>query len=321
MHLCLPNYDTYGATNLLTTVEDLALWEENFYTAHVGGIQAIQQLQQPGTLNDGTRLNYAPGEFVGTLGGLKWAESGTAGDAGYRSDVIRFPDKHCSIISLCNLGSIDPMDLNSHIADIYIANKLSEARSAEAGPASAFHADPKLLDAYTGIYTDRDENYVLKLEKRADGLWAESFTGPNEIGPAELEAVDENRFRGVGMKELAFTADHRDATAQRSGMPSLHFARVPEYKPTVPELREFAGEYSSKELDVPYHLTVDGNALVLHAPKSTALVIAPVTKDLFIGGDRRIRFTRDSKGSVSGLLMSGYWNRVQNLRFIRAPKL
>ena len=35
-HLRLPNYDTVGATDLLTTVEDLARWDENFYSAKVG---------------------------------------------------------------------------------------------------------------------------------------------------------------------------------------------------------------------------------------------------------------------------------------------
>ena len=90
LRLTLPNYDTYGATNLITTLEDLARWNENFFDGRVGGIPLVEQLQQPGQLNDGTQLNYAPGEFVGTTpGGMKWAESGVAGDAGYRCDSLR----------------------------------------------------------------------------------------------------------------------------------------------------------------------------------------------------------------------------------------
>jgi CubicO group peptidase (beta-lactamase class C family) len=106
--LCLPNYDTVGATNLFTTVEDLARWEENSYTGRVGGAEVIKQLHQPGKLNDGTLLNYAPGMFVG----LGAEESGNAGDAGYRADILRFPDDHFSVVTLCNLGSIDPMELS-----------------------------------------------------------------------------------------------------------------------------------------------------------------------------------------------------------------
>src|ERR1700722_11910879 len=40
--LSIPNFDTVGATSLLTTVEDLALWDENFYTTRVGGEALIR---------------------------------------------------------------------------------------------------------------------------------------------------------------------------------------------------------------------------------------------------------------------------------------
>lgn len=39
--LSITNFDTVGATSLLTTVEDLALWDENFYNPRVGGRQLI----------------------------------------------------------------------------------------------------------------------------------------------------------------------------------------------------------------------------------------------------------------------------------------
>jgi len=39
----------------LTTVRDLALWDENFHTAGIGGRALVDDLQRPGSLNDGTR--------------------------------------------------------------------------------------------------------------------------------------------------------------------------------------------------------------------------------------------------------------------------
>ena len=314
--LCLPNYDIVGATNLFTTVEDLARWEENSYTGRVGGAQVIKQLRQPGELNDGTLLNYAPGMFVG----LGAAESGNAGDAGYRADILRFPDDHVSVVTLCNLGSIDPMELSRQIADIYLDGKFSAALSAATGPAGSFHPDPKQLATYVGTYVDQNENLILKFEQRGESLWGESFTGPSAIGPAELEALGENRFRGVGVNEIDFEADpnRRGLTAKNLGIPSVQYRRVPVYKPTVAEMRDFVGVYSSKELDVPSYVTLEGQALVLHPHKMPEIALAPIANDLFIGGDRRIHFTRDSRGHVSGLLMSGTWNRVQNLRFERS---
>ena len=314
--LCLPNYDTVGATNLFTTVEDLARWEQNSYTGRVGGDKVIKQLLQPGELNDGTRLNYAPGMFVG----LGAAESGTAGDAGYRADILRFPNDHFSVVTLCNLGSIDPMELSRRVSDIYLRGKFSAALSAATGPTGSFHPDSKQLATYVGTYVDHDENLILKFDQRGESLWAESFTGPSAIGPTQLEALSENRFRGVGVNEIDFGTDtsHHELTAKRLAMPTIKYRRVPDYKPTAPELREFVGVYSSKELDVPSYVTLGGEALVLHAPKMPEIVLAPIANDLFVGGDRHIHFTRDSQASVTGLLMSGTWNRVQNLHFERS---
>src|SRR5262245_26193334 len=41
--LSVPNYDTVGASSLLTTVEDLARWDQNFYDKKVGGDWAIDR--------------------------------------------------------------------------------------------------------------------------------------------------------------------------------------------------------------------------------------------------------------------------------------
>jgi CubicO group peptidase (beta-lactamase class C family) len=46
-----PNYDTVGATGLQTTVEDLALWDENFYHPKIGGPNFVSQTLERGTLH------------------------------------------------------------------------------------------------------------------------------------------------------------------------------------------------------------------------------------------------------------------------------
>jgi CubicO group peptidase (beta-lactamase class C family) len=321
--LCLPNYDTVGATNLMTTVEDLALWEENFYTGRVGGVEMMRQLRQPGKLSDGTQLNYAPGTFVSVEGqGIKEAETGTAGDAGYRADVLRYPDSHFSVITFCNLASIDPMALNHSIAAIYLGRNANGPSPNVTGSTSSFHGDQKQLAVYAGIYVDQDENHILKLNQRADALWCEWFTGPSAIGPAPLEALGEHRFRGSGLKEIDFGtgANPVEIAVINVGAPTVHYRRVPSYKPTAAELRDFAGIYSSKELDVPAVLTIEGEALILHPAKMLPITLVPITNDLFIGGDWRVRFARDSQAHVSGLLMGGSWNRAENLRFEKVPE-
>ena len=59
------NYANIGATSLFTTVEDLARWDENFYTGQVGGKALLGEMQLPGKLNNGRETDYASGLVIG----------------------------------------------------------------------------------------------------------------------------------------------------------------------------------------------------------------------------------------------------------------
>jgi CubicO group peptidase (beta-lactamase class C family) len=89
--LSVTNFDTVGATSLLTTVEDLARWDENFYHPRVGDAELVKQQLQRGRLNNGKELDYAFGLQHGKYRGLPTVDHDGA-DAGYRADLLRFPE-------------------------------------------------------------------------------------------------------------------------------------------------------------------------------------------------------------------------------------
>src|SRR5580704_4443905 len=93
--LSVTNFDTVGATSLLTTVEDLALWDQNFYEPRAGGKALIEQMIERGKLNDGKEVDYAFGLSRGKYRGLATVDH-AGSDAGYRADLLRFPDQHFS---------------------------------------------------------------------------------------------------------------------------------------------------------------------------------------------------------------------------------
>ena len=69
--LSTTNFDTAGATSLLTTVEDMAKWYANFDTGKVGGGKLLAGLLDRGVLKDGTRIDYAFGMTHGTYRGVR----------------------------------------------------------------------------------------------------------------------------------------------------------------------------------------------------------------------------------------------------------
>jgi CubicO group peptidase (beta-lactamase class C family) len=314
--LSVTNFDTVGATSLLTTVEDLALWDENFYTARVGGEALIKALQERGRLSDGTELDYAAGLAIDAYRGLKIVEHAGA-DAGYRADMIRFPDQHFSVVALCNLASINPEGLVRQIADIYLAPMLGPAEASAGAIAMSPRPSPDRLQAIAGVYVDAaDGDRVLRLHVEDGKLWGGSVKGKGH----ELEAITDDRFRyRTDSTELeVHGGDNGEPvriTGLVKGMKPHQFTRVSAYKPTIAELNQFTGAYRSDEIEALYSVIVLDENLVVHSLKTGNLILFPAAPDLFVGRDKRVRFVRDADGAVSGALLNT--ERTRNFRFER----
>lgn len=115
--------DTVGDGGVMTTVEDLFLWDQNFYQSKlVSGQELITRLSTPGVLNSGRKLEYACGIMVGDWKGHQIIHHNGAW-AGYRAEMIRFPADRLSVICLANLGSINPSRLTRQVADLLLTNQ------------------------------------------------------------------------------------------------------------------------------------------------------------------------------------------------------
>lgn len=112
----LLNYEIAGPGGLYTTVEDLAKWDSNFYHNILGqGKQSlIERTLETGTLNDGSKLDYAFGLRLDEFNGMKTVGHGGA-LAGYRADLLRVPEKKTSVIILGNLQEMVPAELGKRV--------------------------------------------------------------------------------------------------------------------------------------------------------------------------------------------------------------
>ena len=85
-------YDLVGGGGMMSTVDDLLLWDRNFFGNKLGEGTLVQQLQSHGVLNNGNQINYAMGLTLGEYRGLPTAEHSGA-NFGYRSEYLRFPQQ------------------------------------------------------------------------------------------------------------------------------------------------------------------------------------------------------------------------------------
>jgi len=121
----LQNFDALGDGNLLTTVNDLYLWDQNFYTPIVGGKDLNDILLSRGVLNNGDTLQYAFGLGHGQYKGLTTISHG-GGMLGFSTQYIRFPELGFSIIVLANRSDANAPHKAFQIADILFKDKFLE---------------------------------------------------------------------------------------------------------------------------------------------------------------------------------------------------
>ena len=316
--LSVPNYDTVGASSLLTTVEDLARWDQNFYDHRVGGKAIIEQMQIPGVLNGGEKINYAMGLAVGKYKGLKVVEH-SGGDAGYRSHLMRFPDQRFSVACLCNAGSANPSRLARQVTDVFLAGQPAE--ETKQNPTTAeFKLSDQQRDEKLGLYWSSDAADLARITQTNGKLNIAAAGGSSDLLP-----FGENRLRIMARPgEVAFESPNggsvRRLILTLEGSPPIVYEAVKSAVPTVEQLGEYAGAYYSDEIDSTYRIAVQDGKLVLQRKKYPPLSLQATFTDAFSTGSLlgTIRFTRDQQQRVTGFIASG--GRVRNFNFVKQPR-
>ncbi len=214
--LRIPNFDTTGATSLLTTVEDFARWDANFEQPREVGAKILDAMQVRGRLNSGAAIDYGFGLTPGTYRGLRTIGHGGS-DAGYRADYVRFPDQHFAVICLCNAGPVAPHDLTRQVAEIYLGGQMAPAEKpapiAPSRPAAKPAESTPRLEDFVGTYRSDEFDLPYRLAIEDHKLWLKRL----RWAPAQLIPTAQDGFLvsvGIGEAQLEF---QRDARGKVSG--------------------------------------------------------------------------------------------------------
>ena len=295
--ISIPVFDNYGATSLFTTVEDLAKWDENFYTKKVGGEAFFNLMQATGELNNKTQQTYASGLIVSNYKGYKTVGHDGA-DAGYRSNIIRFPDEHFSVVILANLASINPSSLSYKVADLFLKDKSIQQ--------PAFKTDSNIVKDWAGDYFEMSTQSLLKLNYQKEKL---------SLGVTELIATGNATFNiPNSTSTLTFTGDSLNALLEifTEGAGRNTYKKVNKIASSSAKLEEYQGNFYSSELDAKYSVSIKDSSLLIKRTRYDDMKLEPLLKDIFTRYFI-IRFQRNKKDKIEGFFLSG--GRVRNLYF------
>jgi len=209
LRLDTPAGERVGAGGLLTNVRDLLRWDENFYDGRVGGRALLEQVQTPGLLNAGKPLTYAWGLEIGSYRGQRIVEHGGS-LGGYRAHLVRFPEQHLSVASLCNLASIAPGNLARQVADMVLGDRFKEPRPAGQRGAGPGGGGPVAAGSTTTVPAAEFADYAGKyFSEEIDATFSITVMEKQlmlrrdedaEAAPMQPLAADQFRFRNMTIR-------------------------------------------------------------------------------------------------------------------------
>ncbi len=273
-----------GAGGMLTTVDDLLRWNENFVHARVGGRALVEAMETTATLSSGKRLSYALGLVVSDAGGTREVSHSGATD-GYRTWLGRYPQKQVSVAVLCNQADANPTELGRRVARLWTG----AAPAAAAREGSAAVTD---LARFDGLYRRVRDNTTARVEWKSGALHLAGSPAP------QLRCEEASPIRCRTANDEAQV-----------------YERVEPFAPAEADLAAYSGVYASAETQAAVRVRSDGGVLRMQIAERAPVRLRPTFRDAFEMEGTAIRFERDATGRVTGFGAGDA--RVWNLRFRR----
>ncbi len=308
------NFQMGGDGQVITSVEDLARWDANFYEPTVGGAALLDRLHTRGILNDGDTISYALGLTLDTYRGLRRVQHGGSW-AGFRAVLTRFPDQRTTIVIECNRGDANPSAYANAVADAVLAAAFPvEVAPASAGTAApAVPAEPSVAPSaehiarWAGAYRHAERPEYLFFEVRDGALWLAAGAG------TRLAALSDSTFRmpaGGTTFEFGSLADGARVTAR-----GARYQRV--VPAPSPDLQALAGSYASEELDAVFEIAAEGDRLTVRRPNADPATLRPGRADEWVAPGATLTFARQA-GRVTGFRV--WAGRVTGIVFERTVR-
>lgn len=313
-------FDLVGSGGIYSTVEDLYLWDQNFYNNSLGkgGQEIIAKMHEEGVLNNGESAGYAFALNNGTYKGLKTVSHGGS-LAGYRAQLLRFPDEEFSVIILANRSDANPTRKAYQAADIFLGDKLKEKpeeMTAQSDSLRNSDAAKKFSqDQLAGSY-ELQAGVALEVSLEGDTLQVVQSWNQSAY-PIVLTKGSTYEIPGEPSVQFVFSDLQDDATQVlkvfQEGNETI-FKRRNKQDISEIDLSAYTGNYYSEELDVTYSLFVEEEKLWGRLTSYDPIELKVYDRNTFVTDGNLVRFHNED-GKIKGFELDA--GRVTNLKFVK----
>lgn len=313
----ISRFDLVGSGGVYSSVEDLYLWDQNFYNNKLGkgGQAIIDKMHEEGMLNNGKSSGYAYALQNGTYKGLKTVSHGGA-LAGYRSQLMRFPEQNFSVIILANRGDANPTRMSYEVADILLKDEFlpEEKKTTEKPKETVINTDQEYsLNQLVGNY-EVQVGMVLEISIKNDSLLVYQNWNGSKYNIAQKQG---NTYEIPGVAALNFTFSELDdnstqlLTVLQNGN-SSKWNRKKQTDISNLNLDQYTGNFYSEEIDATYRFFTEENTLKLKMPNNKPFELVLYDTHVFTSDGDVLEFQQEN-GKITGFNLDA--GRVQNLKF------
>lgn len=312
------NYPPAAQDQIITTMQDFYLWDQNFVSKKVGGDQLQRMILQKGKLSNGQTIDYSFGLHVGNYKGLKAIFHGGY-FRGYDCQYLRFPEENLSIIIFANSPAVNASQAAYKIVDILLSEALEKPqKKLVLKNLPAIKVSNKELEKYSGSYWYKEIEKGRVIYLRNDTL---RYNRPNSyespIVPVgknhfrRLNSTNEQtanivfNFRSDGSKTMLINSLENDSIV-------MDEYKIPNY--SRKRFKKMLGIYYCEDLNIKYELKLDKGLVRVWLKNKlrSRLVIQKEDffRDYYFG---TFNFLRDEHSNIEGFYLST--DRAKNLFF------
>ena len=302
-----------GDGQVYTTLEDLLLWDNNFYDKKVGGQALFDRQHERGILSNGDTIEYAGGLFVQENKGHRVVQH-TGSWGGFRAVLYRLPDSKKTLALLANTPDFLTGPKFFALIDLMIPKDDGIQKKQNKTTTATAQLSTKQLQSYAGIFAVKGQPH-LRLQSRVEKdtlvvtqLWDKQAY--------QLIPTSDNAFFRKGFPIVRYAFD------EKTGVPVIHerlevwqTEKVDAFQPAlITPLEEYTGKYHSAEVGVTYSIEAADNQLIIFRNKEKIQTLIPVSEDVFGNNFQGYQFIRKA-GKINSFLMQD--RRIRNLEFVK----
>lgn len=307
--------DMIGDGGIFTTITDIKKWDDAYYNSTILSKAFWAMMTKKGVLNNGKKINYASGLFIETYKGLENINHGGA-FVGFRSEFIRFPKQHVSIAIFANRGDANPTKKAYQIADILLHDEFKIEKETTTPKKTVKSTLPKIeftLKQIEGQYeiepgallslSVKDNMLIVKQNWNNAEYTIKRGSG-NTFNVPTIEGIEFifSKLEDNKTQHLLVIQGGQESSCKRKDTSAI--ASI--------NLKDYVGQFYSKELDVTYSVQVEDNVLKVSMKTNPYFTISAINTDEFSFYGNMIHFKR-TNNNVSGFELDA--GRVKGLKF------